>query len=642
MGKIKKVIYAVIILFIVVLTTMESKTYYVSATNKKLNILFISSYDFNFISFDDQIAGIKDGLNNNVNLRVEYLDSELIRSEKSIENFYNIIKYTIENYENFDAVITGDDEALQFALKYREDLFKGIPISFLGVEKESLLEKALEYSMVSGVREMESISENLELIKNNHPNVNNIVFVNDSGNNFYPDIVKEYSNFNFSSIITEDISQEEFQDIISKLQDDTAIISLYPDEFKGEKVLSYLEVNKIISEYANDVPIYNILEYGIGTGSIGGKVVDHYKQGKLAGQIVIKLLQGEEPLSIFIDDDSANSYVFDYSVLKKYNISKKSLPKNSVIINDPSDIIKQYKFEISLVIEFIIFLIFIVCILIKYIFSKRKYEKRILKAMEEAEEGNKIKSHFIANISHEVRTPVNVILSAVQLLEVNKTTDQNKLTIIKNNCFRLIRLINNVIDVGKVELGDIKLNLVHINIVNFIESLVNSILPYAEHKKLSVIFDTNEEDVIMKVDANKIERTILNLLSNAIKFSNEGGVITVNLEFTEDLLRVVIEDNGIGINSEDKERMFDKFVQVDNSLTRNNEGCGIGLTIAKSFVELHKGVIKVTSEINKGTKFIIELPRFELDKESDEFIELKANKLKQKTEIEFSDIYIYS
>ena len=88
MGKIEKVIYAVIILFIVVLTTMESKTYYVSATNKKLNILFISSYDFNFISFDDQIAGIKDGLNNNVNLRVEYLDSELIRSEKSIFQFH--------------------------------------------------------------------------------------------------------------------------------------------------------------------------------------------------------------------------------------------------------------------------------------------------------------------------------------------------------------------------------------------------------------------------------------------------------------------------------------------------------------------------------------------------------------------------
>lgn len=640
MGKLKRGIYVAIILFTIVVTIIESKTYDVRATNNKLNILFISSYDFNFISFDDQISGIKDALNNNVNLRIEYLDSEVIRNEKSIENFYNVIKYTIENYENFDAVITGDDEALQFALKYREDLFKGIPISFLGVEKESLLEKALEYSMVSGVREMESISENLELIKNNHPNVNNIVFVNDSGNNFYPDIVKEYSNFNFSSIITEDISQEEFQDIISKLQDDTAIISLYPDEFKGEKVLSYLEVNKIISEYANDVPIYNILEYGIGTGSIGGKVVDHYKQGKLAGQIVIKLLQGEEPLSIFIDDDSANSYVFDYSVLKKYNISKKSLPKNSVIINDPSDIIKQYKFEISLVIEFIIFLIFIVCILIKYIFSKRKYEKRILKAMEEAEEGNKIKSHFIANISHEVRTPVNVILSAVQLLEVNKTTDQNKLTIIKNNCFRLIRLINNVIDVRKVELEDVKLKLVHINIVNFIESLVNSILPYAEHKNLSVIFDTNEEDIIMKVDANKIERTILNLLSNAIKFSNENGIIKVNLEFTEELLRIVIEDNGIGINPEDKERIFDKFVQVDKSLTRNNEGCGIGLTISKSFVELHKGVIKVTSEINKGTKFIVELPRFEMDKESDQLIKLRESKLKEEAEIEFSDIYI--
>ena len=641
MEKIKRGICVAIILFTIVVTIIESKNYDVGATNNKLNILFISSYDFNFISFDDQISGIKDALNNNVNLRIEYLDSELIRSEKSIENFCNLIKYTIENYESFDAIITGDDEALQFALKYREELFKGIPISFLGVEKEILLEKAFEYSMVSGVREMESISENLELIKNNHPNVNNIVFVNDRGNNFYTDIVKEYSKFNFSSITTEDISQEEFQDIISKLQDDTAIISLYPDEFKDEKVLSYLEVNKIISKYANDIPIYNILEYGIGTGSVGGKVVDHYKQGKLAGEIVIKLLQGEDPLSIFIDDDSANSYVFDYSVLKKYNISKKSLPKNSVVINDPSDFIKQYKFEISLVIEVIVFLIFIVCILIKYIFSKRKYEKRILKAMEEAEEGNKIKSHFIANISHEVRTPVNVILSAVQLLEVNKTTDQNKLAIIKNNCFRLIRLINNVIDVGKVELEGIKLKLVHINIVNFIESLVNSILPYAEHKNLSVIFDTNEEDVIMRVDANKIERTILNLLSNAIKFSNENGVVKVNLEFTEELLRIIIEDNGIGINPEDKEKIFDKFVQVDKSITRNNEGCGIGLTIAKSFVELHKGVIKVTSEINKGTKFFIELPRVKIDKENEQFLEINETKTKEEAEIEFSDIYIY-
>lgn len=640
MEKLKRIICVVIVLFIILLTTMESKVYDVIATNKKLNILFISSYDFNFISFDDQISGIKDALDNNVNLRIEYLDSELLRNQKNVENFYNIIKYTIENYEEFDAIITGDDEALEFSLKYRDDLFKGIPISFLGVEKESLLEKAFEYSSVSGVREMESISENLQLIKSNHPNVNNIIFVNDVGYNFYPDIVKEYSDFNFSAITTEGISQEEFQDRISRLQEDTAIISLYPDKFKDGKALSYLEVNKIMNESANNIPIYNCLAYGISTGTIGGKVINHYTQGKMAGEIVLKLLQEEEPLSIFVGDDSANSYVFDYRILKKYNINKKNLPENSILINDPSDIIEQYRFEISIIVEFIVFLICIVCILIRHILSKRKYQKRILKAMEEAEEANKIKSHFIANISHEIRTPVNVILSAVCLLEMNKKSDKDKLTIIKNNCFRLVRLISNVIDVGKVEIGDINLKLVHINIVNFIESLVNSILPYAEHKNLSVVFDTTEEDVIMRVDPNKIERTILNLLSNAIKFSNEDGIITVNLEFTEDLLRIIIEDNGIGINSEEKEKIFDKFVQVDNSLTRNNEGCGIGLTIAKSFVELHKGVIRVSSEINKGTKFIIELPRFEIDKESDEFIELMENNVKEEVQIELSDIYI--
>ena len=496
--------------------------------------------------------------------------------------------------------------------------------------------------MVSGVREMESISENLELIKCNHPNVKNIVFVNDAGDKFYPDIVKEYSNFDFSVITTKDISQEEFKDILSEFKDNTAIISLYPGKFKDGKTLRYLEVNKVITEHANDVPIYNILEYGIGTGSIGGKVVDHYKQGEMAGRIVLKLLQGEEPLSIFIDNDNANIYVFDYDVLRKYNISKKNLPKDSVVINDPSDIIEQYKFEISIVIEFIVFLIFIVFILIKYILSKRKYEKKIVKAMKEAEEGNKIKSHFIANISHEVRTPVNVILSAIKLLEINKTTDLNKLAIIKSNCFRLVRLINNVIDVGKVELGDIKLNLVHINIVNFIESLVNSILPYAEHKKLSVIFDTNEEDVIMRVDANKIERTILNLLSNSVKFTDDNGNISVLMDADDEFVTIRVKDDGSGISKGVSEHIFERFVQEDKSFNRKKEGSGIGLSLVKSLIELHEGTVSLEKEVEKGCEIVIKLPNVRMEEDNDNnsrIIDAENKPLVQKINIEFSDIY---
>ena len=143
--------------------------------------------------------------------------------------------------------------------------------------------------------------------------------------------------------------------------------------------------------------------------------------------------------------------------------------------------------------------------------------------------------------------------------------------------------------------------------------------------------------MILTIDKNNNNIKLTSLARDTyveIPGRDKGKLNTAYFWGKEELLFKTIENEfGIGI---------DKFVQVDNSLTRNNEGCGIGLTIAKSFVELHKGVIKVTSEINKGTKFIIELPRFELDKESDEFIELKANKLKQKTEIEFSDIYIYS
>lgn len=602
------VLFVIIVLFTNIVYAEEN-------VKEKLEVLFISSYSSNFISFEDQVQGIREGLNNNANIKIEYMNSSNINLEENELRFYDLVKMNLENYNNYDAIIVGDDEALEFTLKYREDIFKGIPIVFLGIQRTDLIRKAFEFEGISGVRELESVEENIDLIKKLHSNIENIIFLNNCGENFYPDLVEKNPQFNFGELITNELSIDEFRKVISELEENTAIISLYPDHFKDREWLNTQDINKMIAELNPNIPVYSILNYSIGTGSIGGKVIKHFEQGRLAGQIVLQLLEGKDEEEVYIGYDLANKHVFDYNVLKNFNIRISSLPDNSEIINNPLNIIKEYKSVFIITCIMFLTLLLLVVALIKHIQYKNKFEKEIIKAKDKAEEINRLKSYFISNISHELKTPINVILCAAQLLEskrvdnYNINNENNTIDIIKDNSYRLIRLINNIIDVEKGEVDELTLNLKKDNLVSLIEDIVTSVIPYAKRKELNLIFDTEEEEIIMDMDIEKIERIILNLLSNAIKFSNENGNIYIRIMLNNDDVDIVVEDEGIGISKDDIPYIFDKFIQVDNTFNRKNEGSGIGLAIVKSFIEIHNGKIMVESQVGKGTKFIVKLPK---------------------------------
>lgn len=605
---ISSVLFVIIVLFTNIVYAEE-------IVKEKLEVLFISSYSLNFISFEDQVQGIREGLNNNANIKIEYMNSSNIDLEENELRFYDLVKMNLENYNNYDAIIVGDDEALEFTLKYREDIFKGIPIVFLGIQRTDLIRKAFEFEGISGVRELESVEENIDLIKKLHSNIENIIFLNDCGENFYPDLVEKNPQFNFGELITNELSIDEFRKVISELEENTAIISLYPDHFKDREWLNTQDINKMIAELNPNIPVYSILNYSIGTGSIGGKVIKHFEQGRLAGQIVLQLLEGKDEEEVYIGYDLANKHVFDYNVLKNFNIRISSLPDNSEIINNPLNIIKEYKSVFIITCIMFLTLLLLVVALIKHIQYKNKFEKEIIKAKDKAEEINRLKSYFISNISHELKTPINVILCAAQLLEskrvdnYNINNENNTIDIIKDNSYRLIRLINNIIDVEKGEVDELTLNLKKDNLVSLIEDIVTSVIPYAKRKELNLIFDTEEEEIIMDMDIEKIERIILNLLSNAIKFSNENGNIYIKIMLNNDDVDIVVEDEGIGISKDDIPYIFDKFIQVDKTFNRKNEGSGIGLAIVKSFIEIHNGKIMVESQVGKGTKFIVKLPK---------------------------------
>ena len=642
MRKFQTIIFLLVFInnFLLIQTT---SVFALNNEEKKLEILFISSFDPNFISIEDQLNGLKKELNNNAHIMIEYMNSKTFDSTENEETFYNLLKYSLENYDKIDAVIAGDDDATEFCIKYRDDLFKDIPISFLGVQDFDRLNRALECELVSGVSEVESIRANIELIKTLHPNVDTITFIDTYGILTYEEIVADYPDINFQWILTEDKTLSEVQSILSNLSSNNAVIQLYINKFKDIDTFDRNTINKTIAESCVASPIYSILNYDVGQGSIGGKVINHFIQGQKAGSIALNLLNGYDTKELFIADDEANEYLFDYKALKKFNIKTSDLPEGSVIINHPKKLIKEYKNILIASLSLLIGLLSMILVLLWYIVYKKRYEKAILNAMHNAEEASKIKTHFISNISHELKTPINVIMSAIQLINYNTkespsySKNKNTLAIIDDNCKRLLRLINNLIDVQKHELDDTKLNLSTVNVVNLIEMLVASVVPYAESKNLNLIFDTNKEDVILKVDSDKLERIMLNLLSNAIKFSKPNGEIKVTLNF-EDCLYISVADNGIGIAKENLNKIFDKFTQLDTSFSRKNEGSGIGLSIVKSFVLLHNGKISVKSELNKGTIFLIELPLTETSNVETE--DASYDNLSENVKIELSDIYI--
>lgn len=259
------------------------------------------------------------------------------------------------------------------------------------------------------------------------------------------------------------------------------------------------------------------------------------------------------------------------------------------------------------------------------------------------------KSEFFYNMSHELKTPLTVILGAIQLIEqknshfeVDRRKSSKHITTIKQNCYRLLRLINNILDLSRIESGYIKSNIVNCNIVYLIEEIVHSVIPYAEQKSLTLEFDTFSEEIITSVDVDKIERIILNLLSNAIKFTSPGGKISIVITTKFDNVHIFVKDTGIGIPKDMLSSVFERYHQVDSSLTKGIEGSGLGLSIVKSFVELHNGSIKVKSEPNIGSEFHIILPinHVEPTKTCNPDIE-QDNQMRiiEAINIEFSEIY---
>ncbi|MGL5312796.1 MAG: sensor histidine kinase [Peptostreptococcaceae bacterium] len=292
---------------------------------------------------------------------------------------------------------------------------------------------------------------------------------------------------------------------------------------------------------------------------------------------------------------------------------------------------------------------------IEYLYTKYKLECKKIENNEaiiwfDREEGEVelSKINFLSNLTHEFKTPLNLIFSSLQLM--NKKIDNDTgvslddikkyLNIINQNSYRILKLINNISDDNKIELGHKDYNPTNGNIIYFIEGICDSIETFIKANNMSLVFDTDIEELIVSFDMDKMERIILNLISNAIKFRKEdGGAITISISHEDEIINIKVKDNGIGISEENIDKIFEKYVRLNDERSIVKEGSGIGLSLVEALVKQHSGNITVDSVLGEWTEFSIQIPNNVLENYTKHSTYDNDLSRVEKIKIEFSDIY---
>ena len=283
-------------------------------------------------------------------------------------------------------------------------------------------------------------------------------------------------------------------------------------------------------------------------------------------------------------------------------------------------------------------------------FELKKAHEELSQTINLLKEAHQSQNRFFTNISHEFRTPLTLIFGPANDILDNcedKKAKQNA-GLIKRNASRLYGLVNDLLDLSKIEAGKMKLETSEQDIIPLLKGLVLSFSSLAETKKITLRFNTNEENLFVFMDRDKIEKIVNNLLSNAFKFTPEEGKIVVSVskptpmshprteikrvDHMDEVVEIIVSDNGIGIATERLEKIFDRFYQVDGSHIREREGTGIGLALTKELIELHKGKIYVESKEGTGTTFTVLLPLGKEHLKPEEIVEESAKEIPETEE----------
>jgi signal transduction histidine kinase len=389
-------------------------------------------------------------------------------------------------------------------------------------------------------------------------------------------------------------------------QERDKIIGLGENSFKKSYYPEFqAKLNELEASYNNLHTVFDSTGDAIIVHNINGQILYVNKPGKK----LIKLIDGNADcgnyLKILLDYSNVSTFIEEWQKVMKSEPTVMDIEivpqNNSFSIHLQTSINKVKWFGEPALIE-----------IIRDFSDRIEYEKQLKQAKERAEESDRLKTAFLANLSHEIRTPMNGILGFTDLLLNEATSEEERehcLKIIQSSGERLLNLINELIDISKIETGTAEVYYNRTNLNNLLSNIYNFYKPQVESKKLHFSFSTFLPDASSDIltDSLRLEQILSNLIYNAIKFTN-SGYINFGYKIVKRDIHFWVKDSGIGISKEDQEVIFNRFRKISNSTTNNLGGSGLGLSIVKAFVELLGGTISVISEPNQGAAFQFIIP----------------------------------
>jgi signal transduction histidine kinase len=590
------------------------------------HVLVIHSYHQGLGWTDRITKGIESALHRTdqeINLSFEYMDTKRIYDAQHFENLYELYRHKFRN-RRFDVIVSSDDHAFRFLLCHHRELFPDTPIVFCGVNgfEDSML---LDHGLITGVAELDDFKSTIDVVLQLQPNTEQVFVIVDktlTGSIGERLMKKGIPHFKDTLRFTfwKNLDMAQVQERAGKLTPDSiAFLYTFTTDRSGN-VFTLEKSCELISQYCA-VPIYAAADAYIGHGIIGGMLTSGYAQGEKAGQIALRILHGEKVKDIPVVKKSPNRYMFDYQQMQRFGVDLSSLPEGSTVINKPYSFYSEHKRLIWSVVASIAGLLLIIVILSVNIINRRRAEQELKTYRDhleelvenrtrELEEINTELEAFAYSVSHDLRAPLRAIQGFSQALREDyapKLDAQGKdyARRMDDSARRMETLIQDLLDYSRLSRSEIKLTPVDLT------SVVEHVLTQLEAEIKDKDAHLRVDKPLPKVLAHSVtlDQVVENLIANAIKFVPPGVQPHIHLwaEQRDKVVRLWVEDNGIGIAPEHHERIFRIFERLHGIETY--PGTGIGLATVKKGMEKMSGTIGLESVPDKGSRFWIELPK---------------------------------
>lgn len=620
-------------------------------------VLLLNAYSHDLSWTADITRGVQEvmsGQGASVKLSVEFMDTKnyfspeyLAMVEEQLRLKYGHIK--------LDAVITSDDNAINFALQNRARLFGNTPIIFCGVNNLDL-PKRDDFKNITGVLESPDVGGSIEAAMRLQPGLKTIYLVMDStttgamNKGLTQAVLPKYED-KVGFVWLENLSMSELKGKVSSLPPDSAVLLV---TFNRDRLGQWFTFEECIAELSpvSNSPIYSMWDFYLGHGIVGGMLTSGRYQGVTAANMALEVMSGTPTGEVPVTIQKANRYMFDYAMLTRYGLYRDMLPEGSILINVPESLYDKYKYELWFVSGIIVLLSVAIIALLANIRARKKAEGELeelnkyqetlieqrteeltLRSRElelanyELKKLDSLKTAVLNTVSHDLRTPLTAVLGFCKIidrdfkrfflplchgaddLEGRGERIRGNLTIIEKEGERLTRLINDFLDLSKIESGSMGWNDQMLEPTTLFKDAIPVFQGYFTGSEVGLSVQVDDGLPRVLADPDRLLQVLNNLVGNAAKFTHAGKVSIEAVE-ANGCLQVTVADTGVGIPTEELEDIFEKFYQVAQSTSDTEicRGSGMGLAISKHIVEHYGGSIRADSTPERGSRFTFTLP----------------------------------